>query len=92
MYLVHVYAAVEVTVGDNVANAAQFDVSGRAEEAGGGQVCIRAAGGHCGHVVNTTTVTTVRSEQKNSRTVRTDTTVTVRTLRCGVSFPRPHRV
>ena len=53
------YAAVEGTVGDNVANAAQFDVSGRAEEAGGGQVCIRAAGGHCGHVVNTRTVTTV---------------------------------
>ena len=76
------YAAVEVTVGDNVANAAQFDVSGRAEEAGGGQVCIRAAGGHCGHVVNTTTVTTFR-------TLRTVTAVrTVRTVTCSVSFPR----
>ena len=76
------YAAVEVTVDYNVANAAQFDVSGRAEEAGGGQVCIRAAGGHCGHVVNTRTVTTFR-------TLRTVTAVrTVRTVTCSVSFPR----
>ena len=83
------YAAVEVTVGDNVANAAQFDVSGRAEEAGGGQVCIRAAGGHCGHVVNTTTVTTVTTVYRQSQvtTLRTVTAVS-RTVRCGVSFPR----
>ena len=74
------YAAVEVTVGDNVANAAQFNVSGRAEEAGGGQVCIRAAGGHCGHVVNTTTVTTVTNSQNSENTQNSE-------MRCQLSTP-----
>ena len=77
------YAAVEVTVGDNVANAAQFNVSGRAEEAGGGQVCIRAAGGHCGHVVNTTTVTTVTNSQNSENTQNSENSE----MQCELSPP-----